>query len=66
MVEVEEVTMTINASLEGLQSDEQRRVLDTVDQVRKCGLEGVLFISLYALYCALVCGYYIYQKLTLC
>lgn len=29
-------------SLEGLQSDEQRRVLDMVVQIRKCGLEGDL------------------------
>lgn len=30
------------SSLEDLQTDEQRLVLDTVAQVRKCGLEGVL------------------------
>lgn len=30
------------SSLEDLQTDEQRRVLDTVAQIRKCGLEGVL------------------------
>lgn len=41
-VEAEEVNLTMNSSLEGLQSDEQRRILDTVDQVRKCGLEGML------------------------
>ena len=29
-------------SLEELQTDEQRRVLDTVTQVRKCGLESIL------------------------
>jgi GTPase SAR1 family protein len=34
--------VTITPSLEGLQSDEQRRVLDTVAQIRKCGLESVL------------------------
>ena len=32
----------VNTSIEDLQTDEQRRVLDTVAQVRKCGLEGVL------------------------
>ncbi|KAL8387043.1 hypothetical protein RB595_010199 [Gaeumannomyces hyphopodioides] len=31
-----------NSSLEGLQTDEQRRVLDTVSEVRKCGLDTVL------------------------
>ena len=31
-----------NSSLEDLQTDEQRRVLDTVSKVRKCGLESVL------------------------
>ena len=31
-----------SASLEGLQTDEQRRVLDTVAQVRKCGLDSIL------------------------
>lgn len=30
------------SSLEGLQSDEQRNVLNTVDQLRKCGLESML------------------------
>ncbi|KAL9621158.1 MAG: hypothetical protein Q9160_004409 [Pyrenula sp. 1 TL-2023] len=40
-----------NASLEALQGEEQRRVLDTVSQVRKCGLEGVL-----ALPQLVVCG----------
>ncbi|KAE8453918.1 hypothetical protein EG329_007694 [Mollisiaceae sp. DMI_Dod_QoI] len=29
-------------SLEGLQNDEQRRVLDMVVQIRKCGLDGTL------------------------
>ncbi len=33
---------TTTSSLEDLQTDEQRRVLDTVAQVRKCGLEGTL------------------------
>lgn len=31
-----------NSSLEDLQTEEQRRVLDTVSKVRKCGLETVL------------------------
>ena len=34
--------LSINSSLEDLQTDEQRRVLDTVAKVRKCGLEGIL------------------------
>lgn len=34
--------MSIGPTLEELQTDEQRRVLDTVSQVRKCGLESVL------------------------
>ena len=34
--------LTITSSLEDLQTDEQRRVLDTVAQVRKCGLESIL------------------------
>ena len=34
--------LNITASLEDLQTDEQRCVLDTVAQVRKCGLESVL------------------------
>ncbi|ROW11295.1 hypothetical protein VMCG_00863 [Cytospora schulzeri] len=34
--------MTDTMSLEELQTDEQRRVLDTVSQVRKCGLDSVL------------------------
>ena len=37
-----EEELTITASLEDLQTDEQRRVLDTVAQVRKCGLESIL------------------------
>ena len=32
----------INSSLEDLQTDEQRRVLDTVADVRKCGLDSIL------------------------
>ncbi|KAK2611520.1 hypothetical protein N8I77_004854 [Diaporthe amygdali] len=35
-------TMAGTSSLEDLQTDEQRRVLDTVSKVRKCGLESVL------------------------
>lgn len=31
-----------NASLESLQTNEQRRILDTVSQIRKCGLDRVL------------------------
>ncbi|XPS98303.1 hypothetical protein M3J09_007511 [Ascochyta lentis] len=51
-----QVTHAVNgldntASLEALQSDEQRLVLDTVAQVRKCGLESVL-----ALPQLVVCG----------
>ena len=34
--------MDITTSLEDLQTEEQRRVLDTVAQVRKCGLESIL------------------------
>lgn len=34
--------MDITSSLQDLQTDEQRRVLDTVAQVRKCGLESIL------------------------
>lgn len=34
--------MNITSSLEGLQTEEQRLVLDTVAQIRKCGLESVL------------------------
>lgn len=36
------VTMADTMSLEELQTDEQRRVLDVVSQVRKCGLDSVL------------------------
>lgn len=43
--------MNTNESLEALQSDEQRRILDTVAEVRKCGLEGIL-----ALPQLVVCG----------
>ncbi len=31
-----------SSSLEGLQSDEQRNVLNNVGQLRKCGLESML------------------------
>ncbi|PSR77520.1 interferon-induced GTP-binding protein Mx [Coniella lustricola] len=31
-----------NSSLEDLQSDQQRQVLDTVSQIRKCGLDSLL------------------------
>ncbi|KAH7420099.1 dynamin family protein-like protein [Cadophora sp. MPI-SDFR-AT-0126] len=34
--------INITDSLHDLQSDEQRRILDTVAQVRKCGLESIL------------------------
>lgn len=34
--------MEINSSLEDLQTDHQRQILDTVAQVRKCGLESIL------------------------
>lgn len=34
--------LNITSSLEGLQTDEQRQVLDTVAQIRKCGLESIL------------------------
>ena len=34
--------INITSSLEDFQTDEQRRVLDTVAQVRKCGLESIL------------------------
>jgi GTPase SAR1 family protein len=34
--------MSISSTIEELQTDEQRRVLDIVSQVRKCGLESVL------------------------
>ncbi|KAI1115638.1 interferon-induced GTP-binding protein Mx [Nemania sp. NC0429] len=34
--------MANNTPLEELQTDEQRRILDTVTQIRKCGLESVL------------------------
>lgn len=36
------IALSMNPSLEDLQSDEQRRVLDTVSKVRKCGLGSVL------------------------
>ena len=34
--------LQLTASLEDLQTDEQRRVLDTISQIRKCGLDSVL------------------------
>ena len=34
--------MPITASLEQLQTEEQRLVLDTVAQIRRCGLDGIL------------------------
>ena len=34
--------LNITSSLEDLQTDEQRRVLDTVADVRKCGLDSIL------------------------
>ena len=34
--------VAVTSSLEDLQTDEQRSVLDTVAQVRKCGLESIL------------------------
>ncbi len=36
------IELDTTSSLENLQTDDQRRVLDTVAQVRKCGLEGIL------------------------
>jgi GTPase SAR1 family protein len=36
------VDLSTTSSLEDLQTDEQRRILDTVAQVRKCGLESIL------------------------
>ena len=35
-------TVNLTSSLEDFQSDEQRSVLDTVGQIRKCGLEAIL------------------------
>ncbi|CAJ2509310.1 Uu.00g143360.m01.CDS01 [Anthostomella pinea] len=34
--------LTTTSSLEELQTDEQRRILDTITQVRKCGLESII------------------------
>ena len=34
--------MKITTSLEALQREEQRLVLDTISQVRKCGLDSIL------------------------
>jgi len=36
--------LSVNSSLENLQTEEQRRVLDTIAQVRKCGLESVYIL----------------------
>ncbi|KAK0368444.1 dynamin family protein [Colletotrichum limetticola] len=33
---------TLSTTLEGLQTEDQRRVLDTITQLRKCGLDGIL------------------------
>lgn len=43
--------LDITFSLERLQTDEQRQVLDTVAQIRKCGLESILSLPQLA-----VCG----------
>lgn len=40
-----------NASLEALQSEEQRKVLNIVDSLRQCGLDGIV-----ALPQLVVCG----------
>jgi hypothetical protein len=40
--EIPKRDVDITGSLEELQTDEQRRILDTVAQVRKCGLESIL------------------------
>lgn len=40
--EISKRDVDITGSLEELQTDEQRRILDTVAQVRKCGLESIL------------------------
>jgi GTPase SAR1 family protein len=34
--------LNINSSLEDLQTEEQRRILDTVAKIRKCGLDSIL------------------------
>lgn len=36
------VGINVTSSLENLQTNEQRRVLDTIAEIRKCGLESVL------------------------
>lgn len=38
----QDAILETSSSLEGLQTDEQRLVLDTIAQIRKCGLESVL------------------------
>lgn len=42
LMEAEESATMSNENLESLQTDEQRRVLATVSQVRKCGLESLI------------------------
>jgi GTPase SAR1 family protein len=39
---VDTKTLDVTSSLNDLQTDEQRRVLDTVAQVRRCGLDSIL------------------------
>ena len=34
--------VTLGATLEELQTEDQRRILDTISQLRKCGLDGIL------------------------
>lgn len=34
--------LNVSSSLEGLQTEEQRLILDTVAQIRKCGMDGIL------------------------
>lgn len=41
-VQIVTVVVDTTTSLEALQSDEQRLVLDTVAQIRKCGLDSIL------------------------
>ncbi|TEA14872.1 Interferon-induced GTP-binding protein Mx [Colletotrichum sidae] len=38
----EESPGTLGSTLEGLQTEDQRKVLDTIVQLRKCGLDGIL------------------------
>ncbi|PQE28022.1 hypothetical protein CJF32_00005775 [Rutstroemia sp. NJR-2017a WRK4] len=37
--------LNISSTLEDLQTDEQRRILDTVAKIRKCGLDSILSLS---------------------